>query len=987
MTDSPTRWSDRYRAVAPLGEGGMGVVYRAEDEKLGRQVAVKTLQAARLGDARARSRLLREARAAAALEHPNIAQVFDVGETDDGGAFLVMEWVRGRSLRALKEEGMELPALLDVLEQIAAALDHAHGQGVVHRDVKPDNVMVRPDGRVALLDFGLAKEFGPAVADTVKPDAPVDSITREGALVGTLAYLSPEQARGADVGPWTDQFALAVTAYEIITGDIPFRGDAMVDVLAKIMLDEAVAPSLQAKGVPASMDAVFARALAKDRHERFDSVGAFVAALRACQRSQEETSLADTLSAERPRPNALESTPPSAPKESPLWRVFGLTALALFGMGMAASLLWGPPPAPEAPVPEAVACPVLEARGVSAPAGWLGAMGADLVCRGLTLRMGGDPTRTRGPAELLGLPTVAEDDFPEDPYAATDAREATLEAARSVGTYVDGRVERRADGAMAVSLTLYQNGEPRGEGTGESDALYEAVGLALDGVLQDTPYPARIDPELAPWIGTESVAVARAFDELGDATLTGVGVEARCETLMSAGDEAAMFGSEVRRVCGRWGIEGASDIPIAPLDRSHPGTLALTAPAHGPELDDATLRELAETLAEARRSHESPVARATLARGAVALYEVLDDSERASDLLLAAAADLPTDWFLRVHRVRSTLHTPGEHASVRALAAWHPSKPEAWRTLALPQLREPAAVTWLERAYLSGGRLPLYGIYLAHAELRLGRDDAVRSIAARYATGPTDTQLAGDYLRARLDIEIGRFGAAFERLARALSTLPSFGRLVDGDVEALSWLLRLAEVLGRQNEAADPLVERFVLADDHRLLVDQPHYEIPAIHLCAHASPALATPCLERLSELRAGRAARAGRMDGAAQLLEGTRYALSDQPERAALAWRPLVRTRIGSALDPRVFEAAGEPELADRIVRARLRLDTFGGASPVHAMEAMRARERGDFEAARSLARRVIDAWGASDVPIEMVATMRELLESLPDAAENDE
>src|SRR5690606_14309056 len=135
------RIDGRYRIIGPLGEGGMGVVYRARDERLGRQVAIKTLPASRVGDEQARARLLREARAAAALEHPGIAQVYDVGETEDGGAYLVMELVRGTSLRkAMRDLSRE--RVLELLDELAAALDHAHASGVIHRDIKPDNVMV-----------------------------------------------------------------------------------------------------------------------------------------------------------------------------------------------------------------------------------------------------------------------------------------------------------------------------------------------------------------------------------------------------------------------------------------------------------------------------------------------------------------------------------------------------------------------------------------------------------------------------------------------------------------------------------------------------------------------------------------------------------------------------------------------------------------------------------------------------------------------------
>ena len=337
MLEPGSRVGDRYRVLAPLGAGGMGVVYRANDEKLGRQVALKTLPPERVGDAKARARLQREARSAAALEHPGIAQVYDVGETDDGGAFLVMELVRGRSLRELMRTGaLDREETLEVIAQIAAALDHAHRSGVIHRDIKPDNVMVRDDGRAVLLDFGLAKDLGPAVAHTLDPNTPTEEadehITKEGTLLGTLSYLAPEQARGRDVGPRSDQFALAATAYEALAGRLPWIGDNAAAVLAQILVDDAPPPSSFESTLPVSVDEVFEKALAKDAEDRFESASAFAAALRQAFARTDDAP-------DAPAPPAKEP-----PGTSSRWLGWAMAGGLLVAIGLAASLLW-----PEAP--------------------------------------------------------------------------------------------------------------------------------------------------------------------------------------------------------------------------------------------------------------------------------------------------------------------------------------------------------------------------------------------------------------------------------------------------------------------------------------------------------------------------------------------------------------------------------------------------------------------------------------------------------------
>ncbi len=213
-----------YRILGKLGAGGMGEVYRARDEQLDRDVAVKVLPSSSFDDPTARARLVREAKAAAALNHPNICTVHEVGEAD-GQAYIAMELVEGQTLSAMLIAG-PLPAeqVVHYGRQLAAALTHAHERGVVHRDLKSNNVIVTPDRRVKVLDFGLAKRAvdSDMTAAITQMHA---SLTQAGTAVGTLPYMSPEQLRGENVQVSSDIWALGVVLYEMATGTRPFKGN------------------------------------------------------------------------------------------------------------------------------------------------------------------------------------------------------------------------------------------------------------------------------------------------------------------------------------------------------------------------------------------------------------------------------------------------------------------------------------------------------------------------------------------------------------------------------------------------------------------------------------------------------------------------------------------------------------------------------------------------------------------------------------------
>lgn len=273
--------SGRYRIEERIAMGGMGSVYLATDERLDRQVAVKVLKEELADDERFVERFRREARAAGALSHPNIAGVFDFGQHDER-YYMVMELAEGRDLaRVLREEEPLSPdRSARIGSQIAQALGHAHAAGVVHRDIKPPNVIIGEADRVKVTDFGIAR----AVGDS--------TLTATGSVLGTAHYISPEQAGGGEVGPAADIYALGIVLYEMLTGSLPFTGDSALAVAMRHVSDDVPPPSELNPEVPASLDSVVARATAKDPGDRFGSADEMAQALGGALGSTAEVATA-----------------------------------------------------------------------------------------------------------------------------------------------------------------------------------------------------------------------------------------------------------------------------------------------------------------------------------------------------------------------------------------------------------------------------------------------------------------------------------------------------------------------------------------------------------------------------------------------------------------------------------------------------------------------------------------------------------------------
>ena len=272
-----------YEIVAPLGAGGMGEVYRARDTRLDRDVAIKVLREEFFEDKERRARFEREAKALAAVNHPNIAAIHSFEEIS-GRFLLVQEFLEGESLRFLIERGpIPLKKSLDVAGQVAEGLAAAHAKGIVHRDLKPENVFLTKDGHPKILDFGLARHdiTRRDSSDTRSPT--LDALSERGVLLGTVAYMSPEQVRGEPVDHRSDQFALGILLYEMIAGRKPFRGGSTPEILASIIRDEPEPLEEEARNVPAPVRWIVERCLSKERAERYESTRDLAKEIATCR--------------------------------------------------------------------------------------------------------------------------------------------------------------------------------------------------------------------------------------------------------------------------------------------------------------------------------------------------------------------------------------------------------------------------------------------------------------------------------------------------------------------------------------------------------------------------------------------------------------------------------------------------------------------------------------------------------------------------------
>ena len=343
-----------YRIIRKLGAGGMGQVFLAEDSKLERKVAIKLLSEALAGSHQARERLINEAKAAAALDHPNICSIYEVGEAD-GHVFIAMQYIDGLSLGdKIWKTPLPPGEVVDIGIQAAHALAEAHAAGIIHRDIKPQNIVITPRGQLKVLDFGLAKMARHGVPDG--PDAPTwERLTMAGSIVGTPGFMSPEQLRGQEIDARSDIFSLGVTLYECATGIPAFARGTALEVALRVATETPPPPSEFNPAVPPGLDRIIARAMAKEPDGRYQSAQLLRSDLLELRQDIEGSAAVS-------RPASTASKTPSAHPRS-----FRLNAL--IAAAVAATLLtaWFAPGlfrrGPHVPPPEAV---VWYNRGTSA---------------------------------------------------------------------------------------------------------------------------------------------------------------------------------------------------------------------------------------------------------------------------------------------------------------------------------------------------------------------------------------------------------------------------------------------------------------------------------------------------------------------------------------------------------------------------------------------------------------------------------------------
>ena len=356
-----------YQLVSRLGEGGMGVVYRAMDTKLGREVALKVLHPRVADDADRRRRFVREGRLAAHLTHPCIATVFDVGEADDR-VYIAMELVEGDKLADLvsPERPMHWTDALQIVHEVVRGLHKAHEMGVIHRDLKPDNLIVGEEGIVKILDFGVAKRLENFDVEFS------DIKTQHGSLVGTPAYMSPEQAAGKEVDARSDIFSVGVVMYELVTGKRPFEGETWQEVIIAINRDAVKAASSLVPDMPAEVDMIISRCLAKGVEDRYpsckellDDLSALVvvsatgtippgSSMAGILSSASRVSITGDALARQRIPTTTTIAPPTKGRTAAL---VGVAALVTIGVGIAVMQLYAKPPAQAVVTPAETAEP------------------------------------------------------------------------------------------------------------------------------------------------------------------------------------------------------------------------------------------------------------------------------------------------------------------------------------------------------------------------------------------------------------------------------------------------------------------------------------------------------------------------------------------------------------------------------------------------------------------------------------------------------
>ncbi len=954
------RTSGRYEILERIGAGGMGTVYAAHDPALDRRVALKVIRAQVAGPD-LEARLLREAKAMARLSHPEVIAVHDAGRDGDR-LFIAMELIEGGTLREwLERAPRSWREIVGVYVRAGRGLAQAHASGLVHRDFKPDNVLIGTDGRVRVTDFGLARELeqaddpqdvAGASAASALAASPVTGprLTRTGALLGTPVYMAPEQLAGKSADARSDGYSFCVALYEALYGVRPFTATT---VLAQRLEkeEEVIGSPSPGSRVPPRVRRVLLSGLRASPEERFPSMQALLDALERAARW------------------------PFVLPRRPLASIAALVAVCVLG-GLA---LWqgarwrSAHTAPAAPGsiatavaalagPDArLACPIFETEGVSDVAVRLGAAAATLVCLRERWELGGRDDRVLPPAALLGVPTHPVDDYP-DPYVAPEQRARTIAAAKGhAAAYIDGKVTSIRE-AWTIDLTLRApDDEVIARARGNDVSFLLAVHQAAEALWAKPLTRRAIDPEVARWTSfPDAEAGAVATNLLLFAwTKPCIGLDAR----------AAAYGRAFpfeRRLCEVFdGLAAPENAPPPALDSSSPE--ALVASLRTFRLSDAELpideaRRLVAGLERRAAEEHSVVGQAQLALTTGLLWSEANDRERAEGPLLRAVRLDPLlfDGWEVLARPEGVSPVLGA-ASVAS--AWFPAeatflvRANSWRADELgARLRE------TRLAFVLDPRAP-QARFLARALIDAGRAEEAHALAATSLDDPEASRLLHASVLAMTELHDAKLGRAISHLEE------------EGDVGIVD-LAVAADVAGRSGDVATRFAERFLASADAQAGNTARGYHTPMI-LCMRAEKGLAQRCLDRIDAL--GHAAHNWWYEGGSALLAGARRYAGGDVRGAVSFWRPLVagsNMEIVRTLPTEAFEAAGERDLAARLDARKMAFTIVAGISDAAPREAKRAFARGDRQKAIELARRVVQAWEVADVEIPAVAAMRALL-----------
>jgi hypothetical protein len=989
----------------------MGVVWRARDHRLGRDVALKLLAPSAIGNDIARARLVREARAAAGLQHEGIVHVYDVGETDDGGAFLVMELVGGRSLRALLEDGaLSLAAKAEIVVGMADALGYAHEQGIIHRDVKPDNVLVRKNGRPVVLDFGLAKPVPVGLADTLAEGESKSTLTKDGHIVGTPAYLAPEQIRGGTVGPLADQFALAVTAYELFTGRLPWKGENVLEVLASMLADQPRRANVDNEKVSVAAADVLDRAMKKEPDDRWPSTADFGTALaEACgvvpqsRRGSSPSIPPSMLSAKtpsKPAPaitgTALQVPTPvaAAPASTRAWsaRLARAGIVALLGagavLGVRASSTGPKSTAADAtdastaaPQPlgadAVVACPLFEVQreDLPKPTGWLGAAAAALACEHARVRLGGQSERTLLPAELVeGIPREPVDNAPADAYDQPTAAEQSRKSATRATATLDGVVKREGTDIVVEVRVRTRDGREIARGEGKGYELFVAVSNAMHGVRSafGVASPSAFQKE---WLRVDSLDAAEDYLDATVAILSEDNTEIpiACDRFVGRTDVKREMQYFVRAVCAERLKRAAIDEPPPAIDESSPGGLVTTIAAHrnrgGAAETKARLEKLVTLAAKTTSTDEKAIVHGAIAELAYISGD-LTRAVSASRMAIQASPKLTdlrgTPW----HRL--SFSTEFDRSIAQPHACWMP-----WEPVAV-QNGGSHGVAYVERVKMFGrayelARRGFFATAYADGLARLGSVEQARGFAELFDS---------DHLRVRVLIAQTLYRKAIEYGLEVLRKLPADNASAGTAYRILASITEASRFLGKKPAFSEEILGKYLFADPPRLKIGVVPFT-SLVYACADAPKATAKRCIARLREAYAK--GDAGAIVGAAPaLLEGAQYWIDGDAKSASNSWRPLLR-ESGAFLDEAfrlvmldAFDAAGMSELGDRIDSDYVGLLDYPRSVDFSLLRiALRAEKRGDKVLARKIALHLEEALRFADAEVPMAKDVERLLE----------